>query len=162
MSSLQLPSQRFAPASIDASHQIALEIRRYLEREGLQPGDRIGPSRSSRRSSASPADAPRGPAPAASSHLIRVGRGRAGGISSPHAQRGHERHRHRVDLDDAATETVSPAQPLDVRMFLEVPLAGLAAANAAEATARGQQAAIDDASEYEPGYAAVQRGRQAL
>jgi len=26
---------------VDASHQIALELRRYLEREGLRPGDRI-------------------------------------------------------------------------------------------------------------------------
>ena len=42
MSASELPSPRFAPASVDASHQIALEIRRYLEREGLQPGDRIG------------------------------------------------------------------------------------------------------------------------
>ena len=42
MSASELPAPRFAPASVDASHQIALEIRRYLEREGLQPGDRIG------------------------------------------------------------------------------------------------------------------------
>ena len=41
-SASELPRPRFAPASVDASHQIALEIRRYLEREGLQPGDRIG------------------------------------------------------------------------------------------------------------------------
>ena len=42
MTASELPEPRFAPASADASHQIALELRRYLEREGLRPGDRIG------------------------------------------------------------------------------------------------------------------------
>ena len=36
-------------------------------------------------------------------------------------------------------------------MFLEVPLAGLAAANADEATAAALQAAIDEAADHEPG-----------
>ena len=33
---------RFEAAHADASEQIAREIRRYVELEGLRPGDRIG------------------------------------------------------------------------------------------------------------------------
>jgi GntR family transcriptional repressor for pyruvate dehydrogenase complex len=50
-----------------------------------------------------------------------------------------------------ATETVSLAQLLDARMFLEVPLAGLAASNATETTAAELQAAIDEAAGHQPG-----------
>ena len=50
-----------------------------------------------------------------------------------------------------ATETVSLGELLDARMFLEVPLAGLAAANAGDETAAALQAAIDAAAEHEPG-----------
>ena len=56
-----------------------------------------------------------------------------------------------------ATETVSLGELLDARMFLEVPLAGLAAANATEETAAALQAAIDEAAEPRAGDAAVQR-----
>jgi GntR family transcriptional repressor for pyruvate dehydrogenase complex len=50
-----------------------------------------------------------------------------------------------------ATESVSLAELLDARMFLEVPLAGLAALNATEETAAELQAAIDDATGHQPG-----------
>ena len=71
---------RFAPAR-GASEQIALEIRRYLEEQRLEPGDRIGTeqeladefgvSRPTLREALRLLSA---------SHLIRVGRGRGGGI----------------------------------------------------------------------------------
>ena len=81
MSASELPSPRFAPASVDASHQIALEIRRYLEREGLQPGDRIGTEQElATEFGVSRPTLREGLRLLASSHLIRVGRGRAGGI----------------------------------------------------------------------------------
>ena len=77
----ELPGPRFAPASVDASHQIALEIRRYLEREGLQPGDRIGTEQElATEFGVSRPTLREGLRLLASSHLIRVGRGRAGGI----------------------------------------------------------------------------------
>jgi len=126
MSASELPSPRFAPASVDASHQIALEIRRYLEREGLRL--------------------------LASSHLIRVGRGRAGGIFVARTpSEGMSRNVTESISMMLATETVSLGELLDARMFLEVPLAGLAAANATEETAAALQAAIDEAAEHKPG-----------
>src|SRR6188768_2063129 len=126
MSASELPSPRFAPASVDASHQIALEIRRYLEREGLQPGDRIGTeqeladefgvSRPTLREALRLLSA---------SHLIRVGRGRSGGIFV--ARTPNEGMGRNVSESIAlmlAAETISMPELLDARMFLEVPLAG--------------------------------------
>ena len=46
---------------------------------------------------------------------------------------------------------MSLCELLDARMFLEVPLAGLAAANATEETAAALQAAIDEAAGHQPG-----------
>ncbi len=77
----ELPVERFAKANADASEQIALELRRYLEREGLQPGDRIGTEQElATEFGVSRPTLREGLRLLASSHLIRVGRGRAGGI----------------------------------------------------------------------------------
>ena len=137
MSASELPSPRFAPASVDASHQIALEIRRYLEREGLQPGDRIGTEQElATEFGVSRPTLREGLRLLASSHLIRVGRGRAGGIFVARTpSEGMSRNVTESISMMLATETVSLGELLDARMFLEVPLAGVAAANATVETA---------------------------
>ena len=95
------PGGRFPRAATDASEQIALEIRRYLERRDLQPGDRIGTeqelaaefgvSRPTLREAPAAARQlapdPRRPRPLRR-HLRRA-----------HAERGHEPQRQRVDRD---------------------------------------------------------------
>jgi DNA-binding FadR family transcriptional regulator len=154
MSSASEPAvPRFAPASVDASQQIALEIRRYLEREGLQPGDRIGTEQElAAEFGVSRPTLREGLRLLASSHLIRVGRGRAGGIFVARTPgEGMSRNVSESISMMLATETISLAQLLDARMFLEVPLAGLAAANGDDETAAALQAAIDEASGHEPG-----------
>src|SRR4029450_329854 len=81
MSASELPEARFTPASVDASHQIALELRRYLERGGPRPGARTGPEQElAAEFGVSRPTLREGLRLLASSHLIRVGRGRAGGI----------------------------------------------------------------------------------
>src|SRR6478609_5524540 len=149
----ELPGPRFATASVDASHQIALEIRRYLEREALQPGDRIGTEQElATEFGVSRPTLREGLRLLASSHLIRVGRGRAGGIFVARTpSEGMSRNVTESISMMLATETVSLGELLDARMFLEVPLAGLAAANATEETAAALQAAIDEAAEHKPG-----------
>ena len=131
-SASELPRPRFSPASVDASHQIALEIRRYLEREGLQPGDRIGTEQElATEFGVSRPTLREGLRLLACSHLIRVGRGRAGGIFVARTpSEGMSRNVSESISMMLATETVSLGELLDARMFLEVPLAGLAAANA--------------------------------
>jgi GntR family transcriptional regulator, transcriptional repressor for pyruvate dehydrogenase complex len=152
-SASELPEPRFAPASVDASHQIALEIRRYLEREGLRPGDRIGTEQElAAEFGVSRPTLREGLRLLASSHLIRVGRGRAGGIFVARTPgEGMSRNVSESISMMLATESVSLGELLDARMFLEVPLAGLAALNANEETATELQSAIDDATGHAPG-----------
>ena len=146
-SASELPRPRFAPASVDASHQIALEIRRYLEREGLQPGGsdrhRAGAGGGVRRQ---PPDAARGPA--AARQLApdpRRPRPRRRHLRRPHAGRGHEPQRQRVDLDDAGH-----GERLAVRAARRADVPRGAARRASrpptptEETAAELQAAIDD------------------
>src|SRR5919108_1142672 len=153
MSASELPSPRFPQTSVDASHQIALEIRRYLEREGLRPGDRIGTEQElAREFGVSRPTLREGLRLLASSHLIRVGRGRAGGIFVARTpNEGMSRNVSESISTMLATESVSLAELLDARMFLEVPLAGLAAANATADTADRLQEAINDAEGNAPG-----------
>src|SRR3954449_1209115 len=155
MSASELPSPRFAPASVDASHQIALEIRRYLEREGLQPGDRIGTEQElASEFGVSRPTLREGLRLLASSHLIRVGRGRSGGIFVARTpNQGMSRNVSESIATMLAAESVSLSELLDARLFLEVPLAGLAARHADEDTAARLQEAIDAAAGNEPGTA---------
>src|ERR671930_1643131 len=77
----QFEGERFPRTRSDASEHIALEIRRYLERHGLQPGDRIGTEQElAAEFGVSRPTLREGLRLLASSHLIRVGRGRSGGI----------------------------------------------------------------------------------
>ena len=145
--------ERFPRTRSDASEHIALEIRRYLERRELQPGDRIGTEQElATEFGVSRPTLREGLRLLASSHLIRVGRGRAGGIFVARTpNEGMSRNVSESISMMLATESISIGQLLDARMFLEVPLAGLAAANAGESTAAELQAAIDDATGHAPG-----------
>ncbi len=152
----EAPVPRFNRAGGSASQQIALEIRRFLEREGLQPGDRIGTEQElAAEFGVSRPTLREGLRLLASSHLIRVGRGRSGGIFVARTPgQGMS-----VNVSESismmlATESVSLGELLDARMFLEVPLAGLAAANATDETADALQGAIDEAADHQPGTSA--------
>src|SRR5262245_38733637 len=66
---------------VDASEQIALEIRRHLERHRLQPGDRIGTEQKlATEFGVSRPTVREALRLLAASHLIRVGRERSGKI----------------------------------------------------------------------------------
>ena len=155
MTASELPEPRFAPASVDASHQIALELRRYLEREGLRPGDRIGTEQElAAEFGVSRPTLREGLRLLASSHLIRVGRGRSGGIFVARTpNEGMSRNVSESISMMLATETVSLCELLDARMFLEVPLAGLAATNATDESAAELFAAIEEQTGHQPGTA---------
>lgn len=128
-----MPSpRRFSSARRDASEHIADEIRRYVERSELRPGDRIGTeaelasefgvSRPTLREALRLL---------AGSHLVRASKGPGGGIfveSTPQEGMGRQVSETIAVLLDA--ERVSLRDLLDTRSFLEVPLAGLAARNA--------------------------------
>ena len=147
------PVRNFRPAVSGASEQIALQIRQYLEQQDLRPGDRIGTeaelaeefgvSRPTLREALRLLSA---------SHLIRVGRGRSGGIFV--ARTPNEGMGRNVSESIAlmlAAESISMPELLDARMFLEVPLAGRAAANADASVVARLETAIADAEGHPPG-----------
>ena len=147
------PRPEFRRPTGGASEEIAGQIRRWLEEQRLEPGERIGTeqemadefgvSRPTLREALRLLSA---------SHLIRVGRGRSGGVfvaSTP--SEGMSRNVSESIAMMLATESVSLDELLDARLFLEVPLAGLAARNAEADTADRLQEAINDAEGNAPG-----------
>jgi DNA-binding FadR family transcriptional regulator len=147
------PGSHFRPPSPGASEQIAHQIRAYLEERHLKPGDRIGTelelaeefgvSRPTLREALRLLSA---------SQLIRVGRGRSGGIFVARTpSEGMSRNLSESIALMLAADSVSMYELLDARLSLEVPIAGRAARNAdAAVTARLEQA-VADAVGHVPG-----------
>jgi GntR family transcriptional repressor for pyruvate dehydrogenase complex len=137
---------------VDASEQIAREIRRYVEREGLRPGDRIGTEHElAREFGVSRPTLREGLRRLAGSHLIRVRKGRAGGVfvdNTPNV--GIGRHVSESIAAMLESDSVTLYELLEARMFLEVPLAGLAADRSDETTIAVLAEAIADASGKDP------------
>jgi GntR family transcriptional regulator, transcriptional repressor for pyruvate dehydrogenase complex len=143
---------RFEAVHADASEQIAREIRMYVEREGLRPGDRIGTEHElAREFGVSRPTLREGLRRLAGTHLIRVQKGRAGGVfvdNTPNV--GIGRHVSESIAAMLESKTVSLCELLEARMFLEVPLAALAAQNANEETIAALADAIADATGRDP------------
>src|SRR5215213_2395287 len=136
-----------------ASEEIAGLIRRWLEEQRLQPGERIGTeqdlaaefgvSRPTLREALRLLSA---------SHLIRVGRGRSGGIfvaSTP--SEGMSRNVSESIALMLSAQSISMAELLDARLSLEVPIAGRAAVNADAGVVARLEQAIADAVGHQPG-----------
>ena len=138
------PRTRFAQPRGDASEQIALEIRRYLVKHDLEPGDRLGTEQElADEFGVSRPTLREALRLLAGSHLIRAARGPGGGIfvaSTPNE--GMRRNLNESIATMLATNSVSLDELLDARLHLEVPLAGLAARNATPETAHELQTAI--------------------
>ncbi len=152
MPTQRLADERFSPARGDASEQIAAQIRRYLVRGGLKPGDRIGTEQElAREFGVSRPTLREALRLLASSQLIRASRGPGGGIfvaSTPSEAMSRS-------LSDAIaamidTRSVSLGELVDARIHLEVPLAGLAARHATPETLLKLDAAIADAEGKHP------------
>jgi GntR family transcriptional regulator, transcriptional repressor for pyruvate dehydrogenase complex len=144
---------RFVRAQTDASEHVAFEIRRYLEQKGLQPGDRLGTEQElATEFGVSRPTLREALRLLASSHLIRVGRGRSGGIFVARTpNQGMSRNVSESIATMLAAESVTMEELLEARIFLEVPLAGLAARSADEETVQRLGAAIADAQGRKPG-----------
>jgi GntR family transcriptional regulator, transcriptional repressor for pyruvate dehydrogenase complex len=147
--------RRFATVRADASEQIAHELRLYIERNGLAPGDRVGTEHElAREFGVSRPTLREGLRLLAGTHLIRVQKGRAGGIfvdSTPNA--GIGRHLSESIAALLESDNVTLYELLEARTYLEVPLAGRAAAQADGETVAALEAAIADARGHDPGSA---------
>ena len=148
-----VPGPRFRSPQRDASEQIAFEIRRYLSTRGLLPGERLGTEQElAAEFGVSRPTLREGLRLLASSHLIRASQGRGGGIFVESTQNeGMGRNVSESIATMLETDSVSLNELLDARVYLEVPLAGLAAENATEQTAVDLQEAIDAAAGNHPG-----------
>src|SRR5262249_35619771 len=130
----------------DTSVQIALEIRRLLAREDLQPGDRLGTEAElAARFGVSRPTLREALRLLASSHLIRASRGPRGGIfvaSTPNE--GMSRNVSEAITTMLETQSTSLGALVEARVHIEVPLAALAATNATDETVVRLGAAIAD------------------
>ena len=127
-------TQRFTSERRDASEQVAFEIRRYVSTRGLSPGERLGTEQElAAEFGVSRPTLREGLRLLAGSHLIRAAQGPGGGIFVESTQ--NEGMGRNVSESIAAmleTDSVSLHELVDARVYLEVPLAGLAAQNATE------------------------------
>jgi GntR family transcriptional regulator, transcriptional repressor for pyruvate dehydrogenase complex len=149
----QKPRRPPSAPRTDSSRHVATEIRHYVERKGLKPGDRIGTEQElATQFGVSRPTLREGLRLLAGNHLIRSTQGRGGGIfvaSTPNEGIGR-------NISDSiaamiATESVSFCELLEARIVLEVPIAGLAAAAATQETADALDELIARASKAEPG-----------
>ncbi|HEY3766553.1 MAG TPA: FCD domain-containing protein [Gaiellales bacterium] len=145
-------SGRFEPIRADASQQIAERLRAYLEQSGLQPGDRVGTEQElAREFGVSRPTLREGLRLLSGSHLIRVSRGRAGGVFVANsANDGMGRNVSQSIATMLAANSVTLHQLLDARTFLEVPIAGLAAEHVDDALVAAMEAAIQAAIGHDP------------
>ncbi len=152
-SSRQRPPGQYKRQSSGASEEIAVEIRRWVAQRQLEPGDRIGTeqemadefgvSRPTLREALRLLSA---------SHLIRVGRGRMGGVFVARTpSEGLSRNVSESIALMLAAKSISMDELLDARLSLEVPIAGRAAAAADEAAIARLEQAIADAERHRPG-----------
>jgi GntR family transcriptional regulator, transcriptional repressor for pyruvate dehydrogenase complex len=146
------PGARFSPVKADASEEIARRIRAHLEQHGLRPGVRIGTEQTlAREFGVSRPTLREALRLLSASHLIRVGRGRAGGVFVANTpNEGMSRTLSESIATMLATDSVSLHQLLDARQFLEVPLAGMAAEHASEPTVDALERAVADAEGRDP------------
>jgi DNA-binding FadR family transcriptional regulator len=150
---LTVPDNRFSLTRADASEQIAYEIRRHIERQGLRPGDRIGTEQElASEFGVSRPTLREALRLLAGSHLIRASQGRGGGIFVANTPgEGMGRNMSEAIATMLATESVSMYELLEARMVLEVPIAGLAAENASPEAITELEAAIAAAEGHRPG-----------
>jgi GntR family transcriptional repressor for pyruvate dehydrogenase complex len=147
------PRPQYRRSASGASEEIAVQIRRWLDEQRLEPGERIGTeqemadefgvSRPTLREALRLLSA---------SHLIRVGRGRTGGVfvaSTPNE--GMSRNVSESIALMLAARSVSMDELVDARLSLEVPIAGRAAVNADDDVCQRLEAAIEAQVGQQPG-----------
>jgi DNA-binding FadR family transcriptional regulator len=136
-----------------ASEEVARAIRQQVQAERLRPGDRVGTEGElAARFGVSRPTLREALRLLSAAQLIRVGRGRAGGIFV--ARTPNEGMSHNLSESIAlmlAADGVSLAELLDARLALEVPIAGRAARNADEHVVARLEQTLRDQAGHGPG-----------
>jgi len=139
--------------SVDVSEEIAGRIRLKVAAEGLQPGDRIGTEQELAESfGVSRPTLREALRLLGAAQLIRIGRGRSGGIFVARTpSEGMSRSLSESISLMLAAENVTMEELLDARLSLEVPIAGRAARNADETVTARLEQCVRDAEGHKPG-----------
>jgi DNA-binding FadR family transcriptional regulator len=153
MATFQRPPGTFRPPTAGASEQIAHQIRQYLEEKHLGPGERLGTEQElAEEFGVSRPTLREALRLLAASQLIRVERGRTGGIFVARTpSEGMSRNLSDTIGIMLATKNVSMDELLDARLSLEVPIAGRAAVNADDAAIARLEEAVEAAVAHQPG-----------
>jgi DNA-binding FadR family transcriptional regulator len=127
---------RFGTVRADASEQIAHELRLYIDRKRLAPGDRIGTEiELAREFGVSRATLREAIRLLAGANLIRSTQGRSGGIIVANTLNGSISQNMSEGIAAMlANKSISLPQLMETRMLLEVPLAGRTAERASPET----------------------------
>jgi GntR family transcriptional repressor for pyruvate dehydrogenase complex len=139
--------------AVGASEHIAQEIRRHVEVERLAPGDRLGTEQElAEQFGVSRPTLREALRLLSASQLIRVGRGRSGGIFVARTpNEGMSRVLSESIALMLAADRVSLDELLDARMSLEVPIAGRAARNADAGVVERLEEALTTQAGHAPG-----------
>jgi GntR family transcriptional regulator, transcriptional repressor for pyruvate dehydrogenase complex len=140
----RIAQSRFGLVRADASEQIAQELRLYVDRKGLGPGDRIGTEvELAAEFGVSRATLREGLRLLAGANLIRSTQGRRGGIMVANTLNGSISQNMSEGIAAMlANKSISLPQLMETRMLLEVPLAGRAAERAAPETIADLEATV--------------------
>lgn len=138
---------RFTRPGGTSSQQIAKEIRRYIVQQRLGPNERLGTEAElAREFGVSRPTLREALRLLGSSHLVRATRGPGGGVFVAGTENeGIGRNLSESIATMLEADSVSLLELVEARIHLEVPLAGLAAANATDETVAELERAIADA-----------------
>jgi len=130
-----------------ASEQVAADIRTHMQREGLQPGDRLGREEDLARTFGVSRPTLREALRLLSSaHLVRASKGPGGGIFvAATAEEGIARSVSESVASMLAADAVDLDELLEARMLVEIPLAGLAAQRATDEHVRRLRELVEQA-----------------
>ena len=137
----------------DTAMQVAQAIRVYIAERSLLPGDRVGTEHDlAAEFGVSRPTVREALRLLAASHLIRASQGRTGGIFVDNTPQGGMATNIGESITAMlATERLSLRDMVEARMFLEVPLAGMAAEKATDEIVAELEAAIDAQRGHLPG-----------
>lgn len=128
-----------------ASHDVALQIRQYVHREGLRPGDRIGRLEDLERQFGVSRPTLREALRLLSgAHLVRSTTGPGGGVFvAATVDAGMARNVTEAIAAMVDADSIGLVELMETRVLLEVPVAGLAAAHASDADMQELRRLID-------------------
>jgi DNA-binding FadR family transcriptional regulator len=135
------------PSPQSAAHRVAAQLQEYIQREGLEPGDRLGrEDELAQRLGTSRIALREALRLLSGTHLIRTSKGPGGGVIVANTfEDGMSRMVSESVAGLLQAKVITPAQLIEARIAIEVPNAGAAALSADAATRAALRTSIEEA-----------------